>query len=196
MAVSSELVKELRQRTNSAMMDCKKALEESNGDLEKAVEYLRKKGLADAQKKEARSATAGRIFSYIHNNNQIGVLLELNCETDFVANTDQFQELGRDLCLQICAMQPTVVSRSDFSKDTIDREMAIYREQVKDKPEKIQEGIINGKLEKFYKDFALMEQSFIKDETLTIKQLIDSKIGTIKEKISVKRFVRFQIAEK
>jgi len=196
MAVSNELVKELRERTNCGMLDCKKALEQANGDMNQAIEILRKKGLAAAEKVANRGTGAGRIFSYIHGNSQIGVLLELNCETDFVANTDQFQELGKEICLQICAMNPLVVKREDLSQAIIDREMAIYRDQVKDKPAPVQENIVKGKLEKFYKDFVLLEQSFIRDETITIEALIKSKVATTKENITVRRFVRFQVAEK
>jgi len=196
MAVSPELVKELRERTSCPIRDCKNALEQCNGDINKAVEELRKKGLADASKVAGRDTAAGRIFSYIHSNNQIGVMLELNCQTDFVANTEQFQELGKDLCLQICAMNPLVVRRADISQEMADREISIYRDQVKDKPAHIQEGIIKGKLEKFYKDAVLLEQNFVKDEASTIEQLIQAKIAVIKENITVKRFVRFQVAEK
>jgi len=195
MAVSSEQIKELRERTQCGIRDCKEALEQSKGDMAGAIEILRKKGLAAAEKVVAREATAGQIFSYIHAGNQIGVLLELNCGTDFVARTDEFQALGKDLCLQICAMCPTVVKRSDLSQEIIDRETAIYREQCKDKPAQAQENIIKGKLEKFYKDFVLMEQTFVKDESITIEQLVTNKIAVIKENIVVKRFVRFQVAE-
>lgn len=196
MTVSNELVKELRERTQCGIRDCKQALEQCEGNLEKAIEHLRKKGLAAAEKVGSRSANSGRIFSYIHSNNLIGVLLELNCETDFVANTDEFVELGKDICLQICAMGATFVERAGVPAEIIARETDIYRDQVKDKPAPIQENIIKGKLDKFYKEFCLLEQAFIKDETITIEQLVKNKIGSIKEKISVKRFVRFQVAEK
>lgn len=193
---STALIKELRERTSCGMMDCKKALEESNDDIDKAIEYLRKKGLADASKKAGRAANAGRIISYIHAGGQMGVLLELNCETDFVGNTECFQELGKDLCMHICAMNPMVVRREEIPAEVIEREKEIYREQMKDKPATAQEKIIEGKLEKFYKDNVLLEQMYVKDENITVEELIKEKIGTIKENISVARFVRFQVGEK
>lgn len=196
MAVPAELIKELREKTQSAIKDCKEALEQSENNLEKALEYLRKKGLADAKKKEACTTSAGRIFSYIHSNNQIGVMLELNCQTDFVANTDEFKTLGLELCLQVCAMSPTFVRREEIPTEIVAKELEIYREQAQDKPEKIRDNIVHNKLEKYYKDACLLEQAYIKDESFTIAQFIQNKVAVIKENITVKRFARFQIAQK
>ena len=196
MASSTELISKKHKRKNSGHMDCKKALEENNGDIEKAVDFLRKKGLADASKKAGRAANAGRIIHYIHAGGQIGVMIELNCETDFVGNTEEFQELGKDLCMHICATNPTVCRREEISEEVIEREKKIYLEQIKDKPEAAKEKIIEGKLEKFYKDNVLLEQAYVKDEQYTVEELIKSKIGTIKENITLARFVRFQIGEK
>ena len=199
MSITGSMISELRERTGSGIKDCKKALTENNGDMEKAVEFLRKKGLAAADSKTGRSTNSGRVFSYIHSNGSAGVLLELACETDFVANTEQFQELGRDLCLQVCAMNPVAVKKEDVPQEKIDAEKAIYREQMKDrlegkKPE-VQDKMLSGKLDKFLKEIALMEQSFVKDEKQTIEELVKNSIATLKENIAVKRFARFRIGE-
>ena len=193
MGIPTSLVKELRDQTSCGIKDCKKALEEANGDLEKAVALLRKKGLSDAAKKSGRGTNAGRVISYIHAGGQVGVMLELNCETDFVANTDPFQELGKDLCMQICAMNPIVVKREDISAEIIEKEKDIYREQIKDKPAHAQEKIIEGKLAKFYKENVLLEQPFVKDEKRTVEDILKDAIATIKENLTVARFSRFQI---
>lgn len=193
MEIPSSLVKELRDQTGCGIKDCKKALEESNGKMEDAVAWLRKKGLADASKKAERGTKVGRIFSYLHAGGLIGVMLELDCETDFVANTDAFQELGKDLCMQVCAMNPLYVRREDIPQATIEREKEIYKEQIKDKPAAAQEKIIQGKLDKYYKDFVLMEQQFVKDDVRTVDEIVKDKIATIKENISIKKFVRYQI---
>jgi elongation factor Ts len=196
MGVSNSLIKDLRERTGCGIMDCKNALDANECDLEKAIEYLRKKGLADASKKVGRGTNAGRIISYIHAGGQIGVMLELNCETDFVANTDKFQELGKELCMHICAMSPVACKREDIPADIIAREKEIYLEQIKDKPAAAQEKIVQGKLDKFFKDNVLLEQMFVKDDKRTVEEIIKENIGTIKENISVARFARFQIGEK
>lgn len=209
--MSTELIRELRERTNCGVKDCKDALAASDNDIDKAIEYLRKKGLAAAEKKAMRSTGAGSIFSYIHAGGQIGVLLELNCETDFVANTDQFKELGKDLCMQVCAMSPIAVNKEGISQATIDREKAIYEEQIEKEldekakgkkgqtekaRESIKEKMMEGKMAKFFKDATLLGQSFIKDDKRTVEEIIKEKIGTIKENITVKRFIRFEIGEK
>ena len=193
MEISASLVKKLRDQTGAGFQNCKIALEESNGEIEKAVEWLRKKGLADAAKKSGRATNAGRIFTYIHAGGQIGIMIEMDCETDFVANTTEFQELGKDICMQICAMNPVAITREDIPEAVINREKEIYKEQVKDKPAAAQEKIIQGKLDKFYKDFVLMEQIYIKDDTRTVEAIVKEKIANIKENITIKRFARFQV---
>lgn len=196
MGISNELVKELRERTACGIRDCKVALEENNGDIEKAIEALRKKGLASASKTAGRSTNAGKVISYIHAGGQIGVLLQLTCETDFVANTEAFQALGKELCMQICAMNPLYVSKESIPANIIEREKGIYLEQVKDKPAQVQEKIIQGKLDQFAKENVLLNQVYVKDEKLSIEELIKQTIAVTKENISVTRFVRFQIGEK
>lgn len=197
MAVSNTLIKELRERTSCGVKDCKEALETSNNDIEKAIEYLRKKGLASAAKIAGRGTNAGLIFSYIHSGGQIGVLLELNCGTDFVANTKDFQDLGKDLCLQICATSPMTIKREDIPKEIIEREKNIYAEQIpENKPPQVKEKMMEGKLEKFYKDSCLMEQIFVKDEKRIIDEVIKEKMAVLKENITIKRFVRFERGEK
>jgi elongation factor Ts len=176
-------------------MKCKEALSATDGDLEKAIEYLRKKGLDTAAKKAGRETKEGVIASYIHSNNKIGVLVELNCETDFVARNEDFQQLGRDLCMQVAATRPMCVSPEDVPQDVIDRETAIYREQFKDKPERALEGILQGKLKAFYKDNCLLEQPFVKDPKTTVKDLITAMVAKLGENVAVKRFVRMEIGE-
>ncbi len=195
MTVSVDLIKQLREKTNAPMMDCKKALIESNGDLKTATEILKRRGQIVALKKAGRTAKEGVIESYIHSNNKIGVLLEVNCETDFVARNADFRRFVRDLCMQIAASSPVYVSREEVPKSIIDREKEILKEQVKGKPEKIMDKIINGKLEKFYSEVCLMDQPFIKDDKLTIKDYLVSLIGKIGENIVVRRFIRFQVGE-
>ena len=195
MDISSDLIKELRDKTQAGMLDCKKALIEVGGDIEKAVEYLRKKGLASADKKMTRSAKEGIISSYIHGNNKIGVLLELRCETDFVAKTDDFKELAKDICMQVAAACPLYVNISDVPEELIEKEKEIYREQMKDsgKPENVIDKIIEGKIAKFFSEVCLMEQEYIKDGSVIIKDLIKSKIAVIGEPIEIGRFTRYNI---
>lgn len=197
MSVTASQVAELRKRTDCGMRDCKKALDECSGDMEKAVEWLRKKGLSSASSKSGRSTNAGRVFSYIHSNGQVGVLLELACETDFVANTEQFQELGKNLCMHICASSPTALRREDVPKELVEKEKEIMREQMKDnlegKSEEMQEKILDGKMNRFYKENALMEQMYVKDDKKSIEDVVKEGIGTLKENISLNRFQRFQI---
>ncbi|MEJ5363076.1 MAG: translation elongation factor Ts [Spirochaetota bacterium] len=196
--ITSEMIKELRDKTQAGMLDCKKALIECGGDMEKAVDYLRKKGLAAANKREGRVAREGIIASYIHNNSKLGVLLELNCETDFVARNQDFQDLAKDLCMQVAAANPLYVSPEDVPAEVLEREKEIYREQLKDsgKPANVIEKIVEGKLTKFYSEVCLLEQEFIKDNKVLIKDLIKNKIATYGENITVGRFVRFQIGQR
>jgi elongation factor Ts len=193
--ISSELIKELRAKTQAGMVECKKALVECNGDMEKAVENLRKKGLASANKKMGKIASEGIIASYIHNNSKIGVLLELNCETDFVARNADFRELAKDICMQIAAANPLYINIEDVKPEVIEKEKEIYREQLRDskKPDNVVEKIVDGKLQKFFSDVCLMHQEFIKDQAVVIGDMIKNKIATYGENISVGRFSRFQI---
>lgn len=195
MAVSIDLIKRLREKTNAPMMDCKKALVEANGDLKTAVDLLKKRGQIVALKKAGRTAKEGIIESYIHSNNKIGVLLEVNCETDFVSRNEEFRRFVKDVCMQIAASAPAYVSREEVPKSIIEREKEILKEQVKGKPAKVMERIINGKLEKFYSEVCLMDQPFIKDDKMTIKEYLATLIGKIGENIIVRRFVRFHVGE-
>jgi len=189
------MIKELRDKTQAGMMDCKKALVETGGDMDKAVEYLRIKGLASADKKMGREVSEGVVASYIHNNNKLGVLVELKTVTDFVARNEDFQELGRDLAMQIAAANPFYVSIEDIPADVIEKEKEIYREQMKDsgKPENVIEKIVEGKLQKYYSEVCLLEQEFIKDGSVKIKDLIKEKIAIFGENIEIGKFSRFQI---
>lgn len=195
--ISADRVKELREKTGAGMMDCKKALAESGGDFEKAIDCLRQKGLASAAKKSSRTASEGLISSYIHMD-KIGVLVEVNCETDFVAKTDEFKELVKDITLHIAALNPSYLSREDVPQDVIEREKEIYRAQVTNKPPQVVEKIIEGKLEKFFSEDCLLEQIFVKDpeQKLKIKDLVTEKIAKLGENIVIRRFVRFQLGEK
>uniref|UniRef100_A0A7V4JPK2 Elongation factor Ts n=1 Tax=Thermodesulfobacterium geofontis TaxID=1295609 RepID=A0A7V4JPK2_9BACT len=195
--VSLELIKQLRERTAAGFMDCKKALEEAKGDIEKAIDILRKKGLAIATKRAAKETLEGVVASYIHSNKKIGVLVEVNCETDFVARTSEFQEFAHNLAMQIAATNPIAVSREKVPPEILEREKNIYQEQLKEagKPENIIPKIVEGKLEKFYKENVLLEQPFIKNPNLTIQDLLNELIAKTGEKIVIKRFCRFQIGE-
>lgn len=195
--ITSEMIKDLREKTQAGMLDCKKALVECGGDMDKAVESLRKKGLASASKKMGREAKEGIVASYIHTNNKIGVLLELNSETDFVARNADFQELARELCMQVAAANPLYISPEDVPASEIEKEREIYREQMKEsgKPAAVVEKIIDGKMKKYYSDVCLLEQESIRDNKVVIKDLINNKIATYGEKITVGRFVRFQIGK-
>lgn len=193
--ITSEMIKDLREKTQAGMMDCKKALVETGGDMDKAVEILRKKGLASADKKMGREVTQGIIASYVHNNKKIGVLVELKTVTDFVARNEEFEALGKELCMQIAAANPLYVGIEDVPEDVIGKEREIYREQMKDsgKPANVIDKIVDGKLNKFYTDVCLLEQEFIKDQGVKIKDLIKQKIAAFGENIEVGRFVRYQI---
>jgi elongation factor Ts len=194
--ISAEMVKDLRDKTGVGMMECKKALTESNGDFEKAIDLLRQKGLATASKKAGRTASEGLIESYIHMG-KIGTMLEVNCETDFVARTDDFKQLVKDIAMHIAAATPVYLSREDVPQDVLEREKEIYKAQVVNKPPQVVEKIIEGKLEKFYTDFCLLDQIFIKDtdQKMKIKDLITEKIAKLGENIMIKRYVRFQLGE-
>ncbi|MBU1006374.1 MAG: translation elongation factor Ts [Candidatus Omnitrophica bacterium] len=195
MAVNTGLIKELREKTNAPMMDCKKALVEANGDIKTAMDILKKRGQIVALKKASRSAKEGIVETYIHSNNKIGVLLEINCETDFVGRNEEFRRFAKDVCMQIAASSPAYVSRESVPKSSIERERAIFNEQVKGKPENVIEKIVDGKLEKFYSEVCLMDQPFVKDDKITIKEYLGTLIGKIGENIVVRRFVRFQVGE-
>ena len=193
--VSPTLVKQLREKTNAGMMDCKKALVEAGGDLEKAEDILRKKGIASASKKASRSVKEGVVASYIHLQGKVGVLVEVNCETDFVAKNDIFREFVKDLTLHIAAAHPIYVVRDEVPEAVIEREREIYREQVKGKPANVVEKIVDGKLDKFYGSVCLLDQAFIKDPDKTIKDLVASKIAELGENIVIRRFARFSVGE-
>lgn len=194
--ISSEMIRDLRERTGAGMLDCKKALAESNGDFDNAVSVLRQKGLATAAKKAGRSASEGSIGSYIHMG-KIGTMVEINCETDFVARTDAFKELVKDVAMQVAAANPSYLSIEDVPQNVLEQEKEIYRAQVTDKPLKVIEKILEGKLEKFYTENCLLEQVFIKDteQKKRIKDLIAENVARLGENIIIRRFVRFQLGE-
>jgi len=196
MSISAEMVRDLREKTGAGMMDCKKALTETNGDMEKAIDILRQKGLASAAKKSGRSASEGLIGSYIHMD-KIGVMVEINCETDFVARTDDFRELVKDVAMHIAAANPSYVSREEVPQNVIEREKDIYRAQVTNKPAAVVEKILEGKLDKFFADMCLLEQVFVKDPEgkKKVKDLVTEKIAKLGENIVVRRFARFQLGE-
>ena len=197
MAADAKTVMELRERTGAGVMDCKAALTASNGNLDEAVEFLRKKGLADAKKREGREAKDGVVHAYIHPGSRLGVLIEINCETDFVAKTDAFQELVKDLAMQVAAANPSYVAREDVPGDVLEKEREIYRSQMADqkKPPKVIDKIVEGKLEKYFSEQCLLEQPFVKDVTgkTKIKDLVDKVNAATKEKIGIRRFARFQV---
>ena len=197
MAVTAQMVKELRERTGAGMMDCKKVLVETDGDVEKAIEFLRERGLAAAAKKAGRIAAEGLVDSYIHPGGRVGVLVEVNCETDFVAKTEDYQGLVRDIAMQIAAAKPEYVKREEVSADVLEKEKAIYRAQALEegKPEKIVDKIVQGRIEKYYKEVCLLEQPFIKDPDKTVQDVITEAIARIGENISVRRFARFERGE-
>jgi elongation factor Ts len=197
MAISAEMVKTLRERSGVGIMDCKEALEYSGGDIEAAIEYLRKKGLSRAVKKAERLTSEGLITSYIHPGGKIGVLLEINCETDFVARTEQFKALAKDISMQIAASNPIYLKREDVPIEVVSKEREIYIHQAKEsgKPDNVTEKIADGKMEKYYSDVCLMEQPFVKDQEITIKELIAVKIAELGENIKINRFVRFQLGK-
>ena len=197
MEISASMVKDLREKTGAGMMDCKKALSESGGNFEKAVDYLRQKGLATAAKRAGRIASEGRIGSYVHAGGKIGVMVEINCETDFVAKTDDFQVFAKDIAMHIAASNPIFIRREEVTSDILEREREIYRAQAREtgKPEKIIDKIIDGKLEKFYGEVCLLEQPFVKDPDLSVQDLLNGLIGKLGEKVEIRRFNRFQVGE-
>ena len=195
--ISAQMVKELRETTGAGMMDCKKALVETNGDMEKAVDYLREKGLAAAAKKSGRVAAEGVVESYIHGAGKIGVMIEVNCETDFVANTDEFKEFAREIAMQIAAANPTYITRDEVDTKELDHEREVLRVQALEegKPEKIVEKMVEGRIEKYYKEVCLLEQPFIKDTDQNIEGFVKAQIAKVGENISIRRFVRYQLGE-
>ena len=197
MSISAKLVKELRDKTGAGMMECKKALTHTNGDIEKAVDYLRKKGIQSASSKFGRKTSNGLITSYIHLDGKVGVLLEINCETDFVAKTPEFQELAKNITLQIAAANPKYIRREDVPEEIIQKEKEVYYSQAENlnKPQKVLEKIAEGKLNKFFKEICLLEQEYIRDPEKTVHQLILETIAKLKENITINRFARFQLGE-
>jgi len=195
MAITAKEVKELRDRTGAGMMDCKRALQETDGDMEAAVDVLRSRGAAKAAKRADKAANEGKIGHYVHFGGRIGVLVELNCETDFVANTDEFEELARELAMHIAAADPIAVSAEDIPEDVVERERKIFLEQAAEegKPENIREKIVEGKLRKFYEQNALLNQDFVKDPDRTIQDLLDEATTQMGEKLEISRFVRYEV---
>ena len=197
MSIDASVVKELRDKTGAGMMDCKKALVETSGNIDKAVDYLRKSGIAKAEKKGDRTAKEGLVFSYIHHGGRLGVLVELNCETDFVAKTDGFSDLAHNIAMQIAATSPLSVSREDIDKKFLDKEKEIFTDQAKEsgKPKEIIGKIVEGRVEKFYAESCLIEQQFIKDPDRKIGDLITDAVSTLGENIVINRFARFSVGE-
>ena len=195
--IPATLVKELREKTGAGLMDCKKALETAEGDVEKAITILRQQGIAQASRKSQRSAKEGVIYSYIHPGDRLGVLLELNCETDFVARTEDFRQLAKDLAMQIAATNPVALARSDLSQELVEKEQSIYHTQAlnEGKPEKIIDRIVSGEMEKYYQEAVLLEQPFIKDQERTVQDLLTASVARLGENIIIRRYVRFRVGE-
>lgn len=195
MEITAERIKELREKTNAGIMDCKKALKETRGDLEKAVAFLRQKGLAIAQKRSGRSTTEGLVEAYIHFGGKIGVLLEVNCETDFVAKTPAFQELVKNLAMQIAATNPLCVRREELAPELIEKEKAIFRAQAQEngKPEKVVEKIVEGRLQKFFSEACLLDQPYVKNPELLVQDYLNQVIAQVGEKVNIRRFTRYQL---
>ena len=195
--ITSAMVKELREKTNAGIMDCKAALQETQGDMQKAVDYLRQKGLAVAQKRAGRSASEGMVHSYIHAGGKIGVMVEVNCETDFTAKSEPFVDFVRNLAMHIAATSPLAIEREDLASEIVAREQEIYRVQALDsgKPEKIVEKIVDGKLKKFYQEVCLLEQAYVRDTDITIEDLLNELRGKTGENVLVRRFIRYQLGE-
>jgi elongation factor Ts len=193
--ITSQMVKELRDKTNAGMMDCKKALTETGGDMEKAVDFLRQKGLAVAQKRAGRATSEGIIEAYIHAGGKLGVMVEISCETDFVAKTDGIKEFARDIAMQVAAANPVAISRDEVAPELVAREQEIYRQQALDsgKPAQIVDKIIGGKIEKFFTEICLLEQKFVKNQDISIQDLLNALIAQMGENITIKRFARFQV---
>lgn len=197
MEITAGQVRALREKTGVGLMDCKEALKATGGNMDKAVDYLREKGLAKLAKRSARAATEGLVASYIHTGGKVGTMVEVNCETDFVAKTDDFQAFVKDVAMQITAANPTYIAREDIPEEVKDKEKEIYRNQAREsgKPEKILDKIADGKLEKYFQEVCLLEQPFIKDPDVTIKKLLEGLVTKLGEKILVRRFARFQLGE-
>lgn len=197
MAITADQVKELRKISGAGMMDCKKALQDGEGDIEKALDILRTKGLADLMKKSGRIASEGRIDSYIHQNGNLGVLIEVNCETDFVAKNEKFIEFVHDLAMQVAASNPHYISRDDVPEEIVKKEEDIYKQQAKDegKPDNVIEKIVSGKLDKFYQKVCLLEQHYIKDDSITIEKYLGDIVSQLGENIIIRRFVRFKVGQ-
>ncbi len=197
MTITTAMVKELREATSAGILDCRKALEAADGDFDAAVDYLREKGLAQAAKRMDREASDGLIHAYIHGGGRIGVLVEVNCETDFVARTDEFQGFVNDIAMQIAAMAPLYISRDEIPEDVLEHERELYRAQAlqEGKPERVIDRIVDGRLEKFYQQACLLEQDFIRDEDMTIEELLKTQITKTGENIIIRRFARYQLGE-
>lgn len=197
MTVSMELIKELREKTGVGIMDCKKALNECGGDLDKAVDYLRKKGIATAKKRGGRSTSQGQVQAYIHAGGKIGVLVEVNCETDFTGKTEDFSAFVKDIAMQIAATNPVAIDRERIPSELLEREKEIYATQAKEmgKPEKVIEKIVEGKMKKFYSEACLLEQAFVKNPDITVQDYLNELIAKTGENIVIRRFVRFQLGE-
>jgi len=197
MEISVELVKDLRQRTGAGVVDCKKALQEAKGNIDAAIDHLRRKGLATAAKKAGRIATDGLVSSYIHAGGKMGVLVEINCETDFVAKTEDFQSFVKNIAMHIAAANPQYIKREEVPEEVLEKEKDIYRTQALDagKPQKVIDKIVEGKMERFYSEVCLLEQTYVRDSDLTIKELLEALIAKIGENITVRRFTRFQLGE-
>lgn len=191
--ISMELIQKLRDRTGVGILDCKKALEETGGDLEKAVELLRKKGAAVAQKRSDKATAEGLVHAYIHPGSKVGVLVEINCETDFVAHTEDMQKFAADICLQIAALKPVYVSSEQVDPELVEKEKAIYKEQLAGKPAHALEKIIEGKLQRYYAEVCLLEQPFIKNDKITIRELLQELIAKVGENVKIRRFARFEV---
>jgi elongation factor Ts len=197
MNITADQVKTLREKTGAGIVDCKTALSQSSGDMDKAVDYLRKKGLASAEKKAGRVTAEGTVASYIHAGGKIGVLVEINCETDFVAKTDEFQALVRDVAMHVAAASPQFVRREEVTKDVLDKEREIFRAQAKElkKPDNVIEKIVDGKIEKYYADICLMEQPFVRDPDKSVQEMIKGAVAKLGENITIRRFARYQLGE-
>ncbi len=197
MAITAQMVKELREKTGAGMMDCKKALTETEGDFDKAVKMLREKGIAKAAKREGRATAEGVVASYIHPGDKLGVLVEVNCETDFVARTEQFRSFARDIAMHVAAVNPLFVNRDQVDPSVIEKEKDIYRQQALNdgKPEKVVEKIIEGRLEKYYAEIVLLEQPFVKDNDKTVEEYLKETIAAVGENVQINRFARFRLGE-
>lgn len=191
--ISMELIKKLRDKTGVGMMDCKKALQETNGDIEKAIEILRKKGASIAQKRSANETSEGLVYAYIHPGSRIGVLVEINCETDFVARTEDMSKFANDIAMQIAAFRPVCISEEEVDKDLVEKEKNIYREQLKGKPAQVIDKIIEGKLQKYYTEICLLNQPFIKNDKISVSDLLKDLIAKMGENIKIRRFVRYEV---